>query len=55
MNFIKICPEKALKYLLSKTMWFYMKYIVKKIEGDEYLCPWTVHLNTFGLVQKKLN
>jgi hypothetical protein len=19
-----------------------MKYIVKKIEGDEYLCPWTV-------------
>ena len=18
-----------------------MKYIVKKIEGDEYLCPWT--------------
>ena len=20
-----------------------MKYILKKIEGDEYLCPWTVH------------
>ena len=28
MNFIKICPEIALKYLFEK-MWFYMKYIVK--------------------------
>jgi len=24
-------------------MWFYMKYIVKQIEGDEYICPLTVH------------
>jgi hypothetical protein len=43
-NFIKICPEIALKYFFEK-MWFYMKYIVK-IEGDEYLCPWTV-INIF--------
>jgi hypothetical protein len=30
-------------------MWFYMKYIVK-IEGDEYLCPWTVRLSGLELV-----
>ena len=41
INFIKICPEIALKYFFEK-MWFYMKYIVKKIENDEYLYPWTV-------------
>ena len=29
-------------------MWFHMKHIVK-IEGDEYLCPWTV----LGLIFKK--
>jgi len=28
INFIKICPEIALKYVFEK-MWFYMKYIVK--------------------------
>jgi hypothetical protein len=28
MNFIKICPEIALKYFFEK-MWFYMKYILK--------------------------
>jgi hypothetical protein len=28
INFINICPEIALKYLLEN-MWFYMKYIVK--------------------------
>jgi hypothetical protein len=28
INFIKVCPEIALKYFLEK-MWFYMKYIVK--------------------------
>jgi len=28
MNFIKICPEIALKYFVEK-MWFYMKYILK--------------------------
>jgi hypothetical protein len=27
MNFIKICPEIALKYFFEK-MWFYMKYIL---------------------------
>jgi hypothetical protein len=26
-----------------------MKYIVKKIECDEYLCPWTVSLNQLNL------
>jgi hypothetical protein len=28
INFIKICPEIAIKYFFEK-MWFYMKYIVK--------------------------
>jgi hypothetical protein len=28
INFLKICPEIALKYFVDK-MWFYMKYIVK--------------------------
>jgi hypothetical protein len=28
INFIKVCPEIALKYFFEK-MWFYMKYIVK--------------------------
>ena len=28
INFIKICPEIASKYIFEK-MWFYMKYIVK--------------------------
>jgi hypothetical protein len=28
INFIKICPEMALKYFFEK-MWFYMKYMIK--------------------------
>ena len=30
-----------------------MKYLVKKIEGDEYLCPWTVPINIspFGKIK----
>jgi hypothetical protein len=50
---IKICPETALKYFFEK-MHFHMKYIVKKIEGDEYLCPWTVVCNIPYPVDEKL-
>ena len=55
-NFIKICPEIALKYFfLKKNVVLYVIYS-KKIEGDEYLCPWTVisysvwnHTDIFGI------
>jgi hypothetical protein len=35
----------ALKYVLEKNVVLYEIYS-KKIEGDEYLCPWTVSSST---------
>jgi hypothetical protein len=45
INFIKICPEIALKYCFENNVVLYEIYS-KKIEGDEYLCPWTVVVNS---------
>ena len=40
-KFHKICPEIALKYFFEINVVLYEIYI-KQIQGDEYLCPWTV-------------
>ena len=42
INFIKICPEMALKYFFFK-MWFYIKCIVKKSKVTN---TWTVSSST---------